>query len=153
MIPCVQRSVFSQGSFLSDGTPAIITDGLSEWSGGGNWSPELLSSKISDRTVKVCISPARRFDWRPTLDRSQAAAFSHEEMLFSEAVRRIVEGDDGGAAIYLMQQSIPEKFPELAECMVVPPWAADADVVRTNLWFERDSTTPLHYDAENNLFA
>ncbi|HEU5138149.1 MAG TPA: cupin-like domain-containing protein [Steroidobacteraceae bacterium] len=152
MIPRVARSDFSQGSYLSKGTPAIITDGLSDWSDRGIWSPELLRSKISDRPVRVCVSPARRFDWRPTLDRSQAAAFSHEEMQFSEAMRRIVEGDDGGA-VYLMQQPIRDKFPELAECMVVPPWLGNADVVRTNLWFGRDSITPLHYDGENNLFA
>jgi jumonji domain-containing protein 7 len=152
MIPRVERSVFAESSYLSEGTPAIITDGLSEWSGAGRWSPELLCSKISDRSVRVCISPATRFDWRPTLDRSQAAAFSHEEMLFSEAVRRITEGNEG-RAIYLMQQSIPDKFPELGDCMVVPPWMADVDVKRTNLWFGRDSVTPLHYDGENNLFA
>lgn len=152
MIPRVERTVFSQSTHLSEGTPAIITNGLSEWREGGLWSPQMLSSMVSDRSVRVCLSPARRFDWRPTLDRSQAAVFSHEEMPFSEAVRRITEADDG-RAIYLMQQSIPDKFPELAECMTVPPWIEDAGAVRTNLWFGRDSVTPLHYDGENNLFA
>src|SRR4051812_4063752 len=152
MIARVDRTGFSQGPYLTENIPAVITDCLSDWSEHGKWSPEWLCSRAHERQVKVCVSQNNRFNWRATMERKEVAEFSYEEMTFSAAARRIT-GSASGSEIYLMQQSLPEKFPELLESIATPQWVTDPNTVKTNLWFGRGSITQLHYDGQNNFFA
>lgn len=152
MIDRVNRTGFSRGPYLTEHIPAVIADGLCEWTEHGKWSLQWLASTVRERRVKVAVSPGNRFGYRPTKDQAEAAEFSQKEMLFTEAMRQITS-DRGSGSIYLMQQSLPEQYPELLESISTPPWIENTSATRSNLWFGRNSITPLHYDGQNNFFA
>ena len=152
MIPRVNRTDFSKGSYLANNTPALITDGLCDWSERGRWSPEWLSSRIAERTIAVCVSRDSRFNYKPAQLRDESRDFSVHEMQFAAAVKLITAatGDD---QLYVMQHPLAEAFPELLEKIEVPPWIADRAPIITNLWFGGRTITQLHYDSQNNFFA
>ena len=152
MIPRVNSTDFSTGLYLANKTPAIITDALCDWSREGKWSPEWLSSRIKERPITVSVSRDSRFNYKPTQLREEGKEFSSREMKFCEAAKAITDatGDD---QLYVMQQSVPEKFPELMDQIKVPMWIADQASIITTLWFGRRSISQLHYDGQNNFFA
>jgi jumonji domain-containing protein 7 len=152
MITRLNRMDFSKELHLSGNAPVIITDGLSGWSERGQWSPALLCSKVKDQRVRVSISQDNRFNWKPSRVREQLTEFSYEEMNFTRAAELIADSHDE-RQIYVMQQSLQEKFPELLEHIAVPEWIADQAQIKTNLWFGGHSHTQLHYDGQNNFFA
>ncbi len=149
MIPRVTRERFAE--LFSRRMPAIVTDATSEWGMSGRWSPEYLASLIGDKVVDVNISANGRFTYDPS-GRGTGDGFSEEKMSFADAARQIAAAECGHR-LYVMQQSIPLKFPELMREIRVPQWVPDVNETSINLWFGRNSVTPLHYDATNNFFA
>jgi jumonji domain-containing protein 7 len=150
MIPRVTSQEFVE-KFFARKIPAIVTGATADWGMSGQWSPEYLTSLIGDKTVSVSISANGRFSY-DTSGKGTSDGFSEERMSFAEAARQIAEGA-GGRELYLMQQSIPKQFPELMKQIRVPRWVPNVEHTSINLWFGRNSVTPLHYDATNNFFA
>lgn len=150
MIPRVTPEQFAE-SYFSRKIPAIVTDATSEWGMSGRWSPEYLTSLIGSRPVTVSISAEGKFSYDPS-GKATSDSFSEESMIFAEAARQIA-GEDCGRRLYVMQQSIPLQFPELMREIRVPHWISNVRETSINLWFGRNSVTPLHYDATNNFFA
>ncbi len=150
MIPRVTRDRFA-AEYFSRKIPAIVTDAIAEWGMSGRWSPEYLTSLIGSKVVTVSISASGKFSYDPA-GKGTSEGFSEESMSFAEAARQIAAGDCG-RQLYVMQQSIPLQFPELMREIRVPQWIADVRDTSINLWFGRNSVTPLHYDATNNFFA
>jgi jumonji domain-containing protein 7 len=99
----------------------------------------------------VCSSRDGRYNHKPVQLRGEADEFSVREMPFGEAAK-LIAGAAGEDQLYIRQQSVPEKFPELMEKLKVPAWIGDQAAVIT-LWFGGPSVTQLHYDGQNNFFA
>lgn len=149
MIPRVTSQEFVE-KFFARKIPAIVTDATSDWGMSADWSPEFLTSLIGDKTVTVSISASGRFDYDPT--GKATSEITEERMTFAAAAQQVSEGM-GGRQLYVMQQSIPKQFPELMKEIRVPRWVPNVEHTSINLWFGRNSITPLHYDATNNFFA
>lgn len=149
-IPRVTPDQFAE-NFFSRRMPAIVTDAISEWGMSGRWSPEYLTSLIGSKPVIVTISANGKFSYDPS-GKGISDSFSEESMSFAEAARQIA-GADCDRQLYVMQQSIPLQFPELMSEIRVPQWISNVRETSINLWFGRNSVTPLHYDATNNFFA
>lgn len=150
MIPRVTSREFIE-KFFSRKIPAIVTDATDDWGMSGRWSPEYLTSLIGSKMVSVSLSATGRFDYDPS-GKGTSEHYSEERMTFAEAARQVMEGA-GGRQLYVMQQSIPRQFPELMKDIRVPRWVPNVEHTSINLWFGRNSVTPLHYDATNNFFA
>lgn len=150
MIARVTRSEFAE--FLEQGKPAIITDALDDWRIAERWTPSYLASVATTRRVTLSTSSDGRYQFDPSHDRAKAIAFDNAEIDFGAATQRLLETDGDGDHIYLLQQSIPDVLPELLDNLVVPEWIASSHPM-INLWFGRRTTTQLHFDYSNNLFA
>lgn len=150
MIPRVTAQEFVE-KYFSKKMPAIVTDATADWGMSGQWSPEYLTSLIGDKIVMVSTSATGKFSY-DTAGKATSESFSEVPMSFAEAARQIAAGD-GGRQLYLMQTSIPKHFPELMKQIRVPRWVPNVEQTSINLWFGRNSVTPLHYDATNNFFA
>ncbi|HEU4886739.1 MAG TPA: cupin-like domain-containing protein [Thermoanaerobaculia bacterium] len=150
MIPRVTRAQFAE-KYFSRKIPAIVTDATADWGMSGQWSPEYLLSLIGAKPVTVSISANGKFSYDPS-GKKTSDSFSEQTMSFAEAARQIAT-EESGRQLYVMQQSIPLKFPELMREIRVPQWVPNVNETSINLWFGRSSVTPLHYDATNNFFA
>lgn len=150
MIPRVTKEQFA-AKFFSRNIPAIITDATADWGMSGRWSPEYLTSLIGQKPVIVSLSATGKFSYDPA-GKSTSESFAQETMSFAEAARQIGAADCD-RQLYIMQQSIPLQFPELMKEIRVPQWISNVRDTSINLWFGRNSVTPLHYDATNNFFA
>jgi jumonji domain-containing protein 7 len=151
-IPRVSSSRFS-AEFAGGNTPAIITDALEDWRVAERWTPQSLADFVRHRKVTVSVAHNGRFRYDST-DEDTAAngADARTEMDFVDAVSALYERRREGH-VYVMQQSIPERLPELMDHLVVPPWIGSAEQAVINLWFGYATTTSLHYDDANNFFA
>lgn len=146
-IPRVTRAEFNERGFLQQGGPVIITDALHEWRIAERWTPEYLMNVARDRPVK--LSTCSDGDFR--VDLSEIRRFDQTEVDFGTAAQRMLE-DDANNHAYVMQQSIPDQLPELFDNLVVPEWISDCRM-SINLWFGRRTSSQLHFDHSNNLFA
>jgi jumonji domain-containing protein 7 len=150
MIPRVTRAQFAE-KYFSRKIPAIVTDATADWGMSGQWSPEYLISLIGAKPVTVSVSANGKFSYDPS-GKKISDSFSEQTMSFAEAARQIA-AEESDRQLYVMQQSIPVKFPELMREIRVPQWVPNINETSINLWFGRNSVTPLHYDATNNFFA
>ncbi|MGG1948161.1 cupin-like domain-containing protein [Trinickia sp. NRRL B-1857] len=150
MIARVSSSEFSS-RFFEQGQPAIITDALADWQLDTRWTPDALARMATDRRIVSSRADDGRYRFAPSDEGAQSNVFENSEVEFGEAARRLLDPDDGDT-VYVMQQSIPEKLPELLEHVVVPPWITGQHPA-INLWFGRRTATQLHFDHSNNFFA
>lgn len=128
--------------------PAIITDALGGWRIDERWTPEQIGGRVGHRQIQISRTKQKMFQHSPT--RVMKAEYTSEAADFRAAVKAIsVETDE---QLYVMQQTIPEKLPELMDILTVPQWVA-AEKPTINLWFGKSTVTPLHYDSVNNMFA
>lgn len=152
MIKRVDSRHFLKELLFAQSEPVVIVDALVEWQIATRWSPHYLSEALKERSTEVTISRDSHFGCNPGLDTSTTPAFSRSEMDFAAASRAIL-ANIAGPSCYVMQQSIPERFPELMHNLVIPEWVPDKGTISLNLWFGCGTRTPLHYDNANNYFA
>jgi hypothetical protein len=152
MIPRVSPEVFSQRGGMAQGSPVIIVNALEEWDLKNRWTPERLALKLKKRRIPVSVSSGRKFGYKETPDPHAMLDFSLEAMDFATAVRRISQTRED-ECVYMMQQSVARRLPELMSSFIVPAWIRSEQGVEVNFWFGRDAITPLHFDSSNNLFA
>lgn len=150
MIARVSSSEFSSG-FFEQGQPAIVTDALTDWQIETRWTPDALARIAKDRRIVSSRADDGRYRFAPSDEGARSNVFENSEMEFGEAARGLLD-PDAGDTVYVMQQSIPEKLPELLDHVVVPPWI-EGEHPAINLWFGRRTATQLHFDHSNNLFA
>jgi len=142
-VPPPTRAQFEQ-EYLAPARPVVIKAGL----GGGlaRWTPESLAERLGDKPVSASISQSGVFHYDPVAVRK----FRVVRRTFRQAVAEIGSGTHG--AMYLMQQSIHENFPELAGDVRPPELLGDAPAA-PHFWFgSADNVTPLHHDPLTNLF-
>lgn len=147
MIPRMNTDQFNAG-FGNRTKPAIITDALGDWRVNERWTPEHITEMVGDRQVEISRTERKMFQHSPT--QPIRAEYSSETISFKEAADAISMAS--GGQLYVMQQSIPEKLPELMDILRIPHWI-EVDKPTINLWFGRSTVTPLHYDSANNMFA
>lgn len=150
MIARVNSSEFSSGLF-EQGKPAIVTDALTLWQVGTQWTPEALARVATNRKIVSSRAQDGRYQFAPSHEGARSNVFENSDMDFGEAARRLMDPADDDN-LYVMQQSIPEKLPELLDDVVVPSWIAH-ERPAINLWFGRRTATQLHFDNSNNFFA
>jgi hypothetical protein len=150
MIARVTSSEFSSG-FFDQSRPAIITDALSDWRIAERWTPDYLAGVSKSQRVTLSRASDGRYQCDPSHDGARSHAFDNSETEFGEIAQRLVD-PDAGDQIYVMQQSIPDKLPDLLDNLVVPRWI-ETQRPDINLWFGRRTMTQLHFDYSNNFFA
>jgi hypothetical protein len=134
--------------YLARGTPLVVEGGAADWRARTAWAPERLKERLAGRRVKVASSERDVFGY----DESEAA-YQVEELPFPEAADLILRVKPSARRYYLMQQSIPREFPELADDLPAPAYVGRARA-HPHLWFGTEGNlTPLHYDMANNLFG
>ncbi|MBU9682176.1 cupin-like domain-containing protein [Burkholderia gladioli] len=151
MIARVTRAEFNEGGFLEQGRPVIITDALHDWRIAERWTPEYLANVAGERRVTLSTASDGYYRLKPSQDIRRSNTFENAEVDFGTAARRMLEAD-ADDHVYVMQQSIPQLLPELLDNLVVPEWIA-ANRPMINLWFGRRTSSQLHFDYSNNLFA
>jgi hypothetical protein len=150
MIERVTSSEFSRG-FVDENRPAIITDALNDWRIAERWTPTYLAAVSKRQRVTYSSAKDGRYQFDPSHDGPRSGAFDNSEADFGEVAQRLLD-PDAGDHVYVMQQSIPDKLPELLDNLVVPHWI-EAQRPAINLWFGRRTKTQLHFDNANNFFA
>ncbi|TKC90316.1 cupin-like domain-containing protein [Trinickia terrae] len=150
MIARVTRNEFSKG-FFDASRPAIVADALGDWRIAERWTPAYLAAVAQSRAVVSSRANDGQYRFEPSHDGARSHAFDNSETAFGEVARRLAD-PDAGDPVYVMQQSIPDKLPELLGNLVVPHWI-EAERPAINLWFGRRTTTQLHFDYSNNFFA
>lgn len=134
--------------FVSGGQPAVIRGGVCASSKCGEWNWEHLRQRVGEHRVRLVSSATGVFNPNVGVDVS-------EETL-NEALNRLTgQGDDSQEHFYVMQQSIPDRFAELADEVGDPPLMPTRGTVRhTNLWLSgAGCVTPLHFDRKHNFLV
>lgn len=146
-VPRLSREEF-EDAYLARGRPVIVTGGAAAWGTDGPWTPERLRQALGARAVKVASSERDVFGYDET-----EAAYQVEEMAFGAAADLITRVQPSERRYYLMQQSLPREFPELA-ALLRPPDCVGSARAHPHLWFGSEGNlTPLHYDMANNAFG
>lgn len=131
--------------YLARGAPVVVEGGTAGWPA---WTPARLKQFLPGRKVKVASSEQDVFGYDEA-----GAAYEVEELDFAEAADLITRVRPSRRRYYLMQQSIPREFPELAAQLSPPEYAGGARA-HPHLWFGTEGNlTPLHYDMTNNVFG
>jgi jumonji domain-containing protein 7 len=134
--------------YLATGTPVVVEGGAASWPANQAWQPQRLRERLGGRRVKVASSEHDVFGYDEA-----AAAYDVEELDFADAADLITRARPSTRRYYLMQQSIPRVFPELAADLPAPEYVGHARA-HPHLWFGSEGNlTPLHYDMANNVFA
>lgn len=130
---------------LRAGAPVVVEGGAAGWPA---WTPERLKQLLAGRKVKVASSEQEVFGYDDA-----GPAYAVEDLDFAEAADLITRARPSPRRYYLMQQSIPREFPELAAQLAPPEYAGGART-HPHLWFGTEGNlSPLHYDMANNLFG
>lgn len=151
MIPRLAQTDFCLELWLQQNKPAVIRGALTAWNIKEHWSPEYLTGLLTNRRAVVRTSNSASFGYRPSTDLKSSYAFATKEMPFPDAVKLITSAETSTYA-YMLQQPIPQLYPELMNHLEVPTWIRN-NAPQIQMWFGNDSITPLHFDASNNLFA
>ncbi len=130
--------------------PAVLTDLAARWGALDRWEPPALARRVHDVRLPVSITQgiydfARGDDnWVP---RDTVTAMS-----VAELVARLDEGRE--ECLYLNQQSIPERFPELMAELREPDILPPGSVQKLYLWLgSKGNVSSLHYDRPNNFLV
>jgi Cupin-like domain len=148
------RSEMFEGKYLDREIPAIIIDALSDWKAVNAWSPEYLASVLKDKQTVIAVSTEDRFNYSSSENvDGDALQYQCETLDFIDAISKILNSNATDERYYVMQTSIPDKFPELLPDIKSPKWI-ESNEAAINLWFgTANNVTPLHYDQSNNFFA
>jgi jumonji domain-containing protein 7 len=148
----VRAEVFER-EYLGRAIPVIIIDALNNWEALHRWSPEYLASVLKEKQTIVAVSKEDRFNHSPSVNDGNILQYQTKTMDFISAVSKIVRSDSTSERYYVMQESIPDAFPELLRDIKTPRWIEPGKLT-TNLWFgTANNVSPLHYDDDNNFFA
>lgn len=154
MIPRVSSTEFEL-DFLGKNQPVIITDALSGWNISEFWNPSNLATIIGSKNCIVNISKERRYNDRETdlaLKRDDGILMQRQTMGFSDAISMMHSRSATFKDMYIMQQPVQKNFPELMSNIDMPKWI-DRRETNPNIWIGNNTTTPLHFDGANNMFA
>jgi len=137
-----------QNRYLSKSKPVIISGGLN-WP-AFRWTPNYLRNKLSDRVIGI-----NAFKANQQKTYVEALMSSRRNINLHEAIDLICNNQDNNVKYYLLQQSIPEIFPELVEDFGEPTWIENKKTdYMSNIWFgESGNVSPLHFDAVHNFFV
>lgn len=130
--------------------PVVLTDLARQWGGLSRWEPRALAARVHDVRLPVSITQGvydfmrGRDNW---VSRDTVTAMS-----VAELVARIEEGRD--ECLYLNQQSIPERFPELVAELREPAIMPPGSVQKLYLWLgSKGNVSSLHFDRPNNFLV
>ncbi|GAB7535080.1 cupin-like domain-containing protein [Burkholderia sp. 3C] len=151
MIARVTREAFTNDGWLARNEPVIITGALDDWRIDERWTPEALANIAQTRRITLSTAGDGQYRLKPSHDIRRSNAFENTEVEFGVAARRMLDAD-ADEHVYVMQQPIPQMLPELLDNLVVPEWIASSRPM-INLWFGRRTSSQLHFDYSNNLFA
>ena len=149
MIPRLPRTQCSR--VLAAHTPAIITDALDDWHCAASWTPEAIVQHCPQRPVVVSRSPSMQFNYSDATASQQSGNYTQTTMGFADAVEAVLAAGET-EHLYIMQQSVEAVCPELLDHIVIPQWLA-AEEPAIHFWIGKQTTTPLHFDFTENLFA
>jgi cupin-like protein len=137
--------------FVTGDRPVVIRGALTDTPAFARWTDEYLLGRVGQRRIQLTASDTHTFN--PNVDSGMGHAVERDET-FAEALR-LVSTPRGGESFYVMQQSIPDKLPELLDDVPVPRWLPErATLARVNLWFgAADSASPLHFDSRHNFLG
>lgn len=140
-------------SYTETSKPAIFVDALSNWHVDERWSPESLARAVGHKRVTVSFAKNGGFFFNRSVssDWKKACDFDMVDMDFADAIRAIFSAN-AGEQIYVLQQSLKDRLPELLENLSVPDFVqlSKADI---NLFVGRDTRGALHHDCSDNFFA
>ena len=130
--------------------PVIIKDAVANMKAVQEWSPAFFRSKsfmktIPDKTVTVLL---KSDDNGTTF--SQQGQFGWKEMSFREFIQ-IMSSDTPESGKYYLAQRFLKDFPELSPWFHKPDFVPDRTYPMT-FWIGKESVTPLHFDANDNVF-
>ncbi|CAM5421369.1 cupin-like domain-containing protein [Streptomyces avidinii] len=114
------------------------------------WTPEYVSERLGEREVPVAIAdPDGAFRYNT----AAREGLRHEPMRGSRLATEFRD-TASGRRLSMQQMSIPNALVELRDELAVPPYIPTDVITDINLWMASESSsTPLHYDNMNNLFA
>ncbi len=123
--------------------PVIAIDATKDWPAFRFWTPDYLSSVLKDKLVVVRESNDGHFDLGESL--------CERTMSFEQAAQLITDTREG-RHIYIQQQPISQRLPELFDDVRVPEWIAGGPQ-EPHFWFGSRSVSPLHFDQAHNFFV
>lgn len=130
--------------------PLVIRGGMTDAPAWRLWTNEYLVERAGHRSIRVTSSETSTFN--PNADAGMGRNVEHDET-FADSIRIVTEAT-AAARHYVMQQSVPDKLPELVDDVPAPRWLPERAVLaRVNLWFGTDTTTPLHFDSRHNFLG
>ena len=138
---------------LAAHTPAIITGALDDWHCASCWTPDAIVQHCPQRPVVVSRSPTMQFNYSDAtaMASQQSGIYTQTTMGFADAVEAVLAAGET-EHLYIMQQSVETVCPELLDHIAIPQWLAAEDPA-IHFWIGKQTTTPLHFDFTENLFA
>jgi cupin-like protein len=159
----------------SQSEPVIICHALHSWKALSRWNLDYLTSVLGTTEVTTEVSATNYFPTLPTngsgapYARSGASSRKRpsRQLPFMEFAKTVVqqnlrtagscEAEEQGKRsekLYLKEKGFIEKFPNLIADVPLQPAISTTDPYPTILWLgSSGTTTPLHYDAVDSLFA
>ncbi|MEH2055777.1 MAG: cupin-like domain-containing protein [Nostoc sp.] len=139
-----------QRNFLSRRRPVIITGAINDWNALSLWTANYLTTLFSDKQVDISVSQSRIF----TGNLENGFANLRQKMQFSDFINILVSKNKFEKYYYLQQQSIPTEFPAILQDIKFPEYFDKKLFVDPTIWIgSGGNTSPLHYDAMDNLFT
>ncbi|HJU40490.1 MAG TPA: cupin-like domain-containing protein, partial [Tahibacter sp.] len=132
--------------------PVLIRGIAERWGPLAQWEPRRLAGRIRDEPMPVSISEGV-YDFNPHTD-NWLPRETIVQMPVRELVRRIETRASARECLYLNQQSIPRRLPELMAQMTLPPLVPDGSIQDVFLWLgSQGNISSLHFDQPNNFFV
>ncbi len=110
--------------------PVVLTDLAHQWGDLSRWEPRALAARVHD--VRLPVSITRGIYDFARGDDNWVSRDTVTAMSVAELVARMEEGRD--ECLYLNQQSIPERFPELVPELREPSVMPPGSVQKLYLW-------------------
>jgi hypothetical protein len=130
--------------------PVVLTDLARQWGDLSRWEPRALAARVHD--VRLPVSITRGIYDFARGDDNWVSRDTVTAMSVAELVARMEEGRD--ECLYLNQQSIPERFPELVPELREPSVMPPGSVQKLYLWVgSKGNVSSLHFDRPNNFLV
>ncbi|MFN6472839.1 MAG: cupin-like domain-containing protein [Nostoc sp. SerVER01] len=137
-------------NFLSPRRPVIITGAINDWKALSLWTANYLTTLFSDKEVDISVSQNSIF----TGNLENGFANLRQKIKFIDFINILGSKNKFDKFYYLQQQSIPREFPELLQDIKFPEYFDEKLFVDPTIWIgSGGNTSPLHYDAMDNLFT
>lgn len=131
--------------------PVLVAGVAQRWGSLDRWQPRRLAELIRDDPMPVSISEGV-YDFNPHAD-NWLPRETIVQMPVRELVRRIETRTNERECLYLNQQSIPRRLPELMAHMSLPPLVPEDSIQDVFLWLgSQGNISSLHFDQPNNFF-